>query len=484
MKVNRRFVLGVAAALGWLAASSALATDDFLALRGTVRTPEDPNGYGADFYRVDGVDYLDLNEVARIFHGTKYWRAELEKMVLKIEGHRVRITVGSPYVFVDDVGRNLLAKVMWHEGRIIVPMRLATDVIDVLVTENVSWDRARRTLGVVAGDPNILSVDYDVRENGTIVGFPLATPLRGEIEFPRPDRVIVRVPGGVLAEPLHGRFAAIGLVDSLITTQEPGEAVLMFRLGPLGGAAELVSRRSPPQLLVAISEGLPDDIPLPEFERRESPRSPSRKVRRVVIDPGHGGSDPGILSPTGVPEKEISLRIARSVKGILEKNSRLEVRLTREDDRFVSAEARTELANGWDPDVLLSIHCDGWFRPGMRGFSVGVHQQGATEEGADLFRWGARSPQAMAGSEILAELILAELEEDLGGLSRGLKHESYAVLEGATMPAVHVECGFLTHHDEGTTLSDPGHQETLASALAQAIREYGQFVSDGGGGAP
>ena len=61
---------------------------------------------------------------------------------------------------------------------------------------------------------------------------------------------------------------------------------------------------------------------------------------------------------------------------------------------------------------------------------------------------------------------------------------AYAVLEGATMPAVHVECGFLTHREEGTTLSDPRHQETVASALAQAIQEYGQVVSDGGVGAP
>ena len=112
-------------------------TADFQSLRGTVRTPEDPAGHAVDVYRFDGVDHLDLAEVARIFRGTKYWRAELEKMVLKVEGHRVRITVGSPYVFVDDVGRNLLAKVKWHDGRIIVPMRLATHVIDELVTENV-----------------------------------------------------------------------------------------------------------------------------------------------------------------------------------------------------------------------------------------------------------------------------------------------------------------------------------------------------------
>jgi len=333
--------------LGTLAAvlaAPAAAVEDFMRVDGTVLTPEDPAGHRIDVYLFEGVDYLDLNEVAKIFRGTKYWRAELEKMVLKVEGHRVKVTVGSRYVFVDERGRNLLAPVRWHEGRIVVPMSLATEVLDDLVAEGVSWDRAQRTLRVVVGDPNILSVEYDVRRNGTILEFRLKEPLRGEIEYPRTDRATVRVPGGVLGERLLGRFAAIGLVDSLFTAQEPGTAILTVQFGPLGGKAEVLSRSSPPRLLLAISEGVPDDIPLPDFDRREPGAAPVGDVRRVVIDPGHGGSDPGIVAPTGLPEKDISLAIARRLKKVLEDDG-MEVLLTREDDRFLSAESRTEAAN-------------------------------------------------------------------------------------------------------------------------------------------
>jgi N-acetylmuramoyl-L-alanine amidase len=476
--------LGAIATVAILVAGAGVASaaEDYLKLDGTVRTPEDPAGRAVAIHRIDGVDYLDLGEVARIFRSTKYWRAELEKMVLRVGGHRVRVTVGSQYVFVDDRGRNLLAPVRWHEGRIIVPMTLATEVLDPLVPESVSWDRARRTFRVVPGEPNILSVEYDVRRNGTIVELRLSEPLEAEIAFPRTDQAVVRVPGGVLADRVLGRFAAIGLADSLFTAQEPGMAVLAFQLGPLGGKAEVLSRHSPPRLLVAISEGAPDDIPLPEFERREPGAAPAQDVQRVVIDPGHGGSDAGIVSPTGVPEKEIALAIAQRVKRILEEDAKMEVHLTREDDRFLTADARTELANGWSPDIFVSIHCNGWFEPGMKGFSVGVHPGGGVaEEG--LLRWGTRPQRAVEDSELLAEVILEGLERDLGGPNRGLKHESYAALEGATMPAVHVECGFLTNRDEGASLSNPDRQEGIASALALAIQEYRAALRDGRGSA-
>jgi N-acetylmuramoyl-L-alanine amidase len=475
-----RVVVAVAA-LAAVVDRAPAAEEDYLRFDGTVRTPEDPAGRAVDIHRIDGVDYLDLAEVARIFRGTKYWRAELEKMVLRIGAHRVRVTVGSRYVFVDDQGRNLLAPVLWHEGRIVVPMTLATDVLDPLVAESVSWDRARRTFRVVPGEPNILSVDYDVRRNGTIAEFKLSEPLEAEIAFPRTDQAVVRVPDGVLSDEVLGRFAALGLADSLFTTQEPGMAVLAFQLGPLGGTAEVLSRRSPPRLLVAISQGAPDDIPPPQFERRERGARPAQDVQRVVIDPGHGGSDAGIVSPTGVPEKEIALAIAQGVKRILEDDAKMEVYLTREDDRFLTADARTELANGWGPDLLVSIHCNGWFEPGMKGFSVGVVPGGGAEDDG-MFHWGTRPQRAAEDSELLAEVILEGFEQDVGGPNRGLKHESYAALEGATMPAVHVECGFLTNRDEGTSLSNPRHQEGVASALAHAIQEYRDALRDGRGG--
>lgn len=459
--------------------------EDKLVLKGTVRTPSDPTPRAIDVVRIDGVDYLDLDDVARLFRGTKYWRAELEKMVLKVEGHRVRLTVGSPFVFVDDDGQNLLAPVRWHDGRLVVPVRLATEALDELVTESVTWDRARLQLRLDTGDPNILAVRYDVRRNGTVVEIRLSEPLAGEVVYPRPDRIVVRIPGGVLSEATMGNFPGRGLLDSLVAIQEPGRAALRFHLGPLGGTGELLSRTSPPRLLLAVSEGLPDDIPLPEFDRSGAPGvTPDRDVRVIAIDAGHGGSDTGIISPSGVPEKEITLAIALRLKDLLESDG-IQVHLTREEDRFLASQERTESANGAAADVFLSIQGNGWFDSGMHGYSVGMlPDRLGKASGGELPEWGVRSRVMARRTEFLGEVILETMEGSLIARNRGTKRANYAVLEGATMPAVMVECGFLTNFEEGMNLSDPEVHEVYAQTLAAAIFEYRELLREGREGTP
>ena len=444
-------------------------------LRGQVRSPELPQAHVIDVYRIEGVDYIPLDEVARVFRCTMYWRAELEKMVLKIAEHRVRVTVGSPFVHVDAGSVNLLAPVRWYAGRIVVPASLVTDVLDGLVPERVTWNRAALTLRVDTGEPNLRSVEYDVRMNGTIVVIRASSDLRGELAFPRPDRIVLRIPGGVLPEAMIGGFPAKGLLDSLHARQEPGAAVFTLHLGPLGGTAELLHRSAPPRLLVAVSEGLSDDIPLPEFTAPQTGSETGRReVRRIVLDAGHGGSDPGAMAANGVAEKEVNLAIAWALKRLLEMEEEIEVRLTREGDRFLANEERAEFANAFGADLYISVHCNGWFDRGLRGFSVGALPlpRAAIGEIGEMPRWGERSRRTVRDTERLAEAILEEMEAELSLPNRGLLHADYAALVGATMPAVLIECGFLTHSQDAALLSDPDFHEGIASAVAFAVKRY------------
>ena len=440
-------------------------------LAGTVRTAEQPAPRALQVTRIDGVDYVDLRVVARLFHATKYWRAELEKMVLKVNGHRVRLTVGSPYVFADEHGTNLMAPVRWQDGRIVVPVRFVTEVLNSLVNESVHWNRAERSLTVGTGEPNVLGIDFDVRQNGTVVELRLSEPLDGTAEFPRHDRVVVRVPNGVLLDGLLQGLSGRGLIDSLETWQEPGEAVITLHLGLLGGTAEVLRRTSPPRLLIAVSEGLPDDIPLPEFERRN--KLPPRDVRVVVIDPGHGGSDPGIVSEDGLSEKELTLAIALRLRDrLLNEDDDLTVILTREDDHFLSNEERTGVANAADADLFVSLHGNGWFHGGVRGFSVGTFGGSSAHPPSEFARWGEPDPAVQGETGMFAELLLEELGVAVPLPNRGVHAAAYAVLAGATMPAVLVECGFLTNRDDARELADAEFQETIASALTQGVMQF------------
>jgi N-acetylmuramoyl-L-alanine amidase len=458
------------------------APPDIIKVAATVRSPDYPEARRIDAYRVDGVDYLVLNDIAYLFRATKYWRDELEKMVLKIGDRRVRVTVGSPFVFVDDEGFQMLAPARWQEGRIIVPADFASEILDQVVTESVAWERERRVLRIDTGEPNILAVDWDVRENGTIVEIGLSTPLTATLDTSATatsGRVEVRVPSGVLSGALVGPLPAMGLVDSLVVTQEPGWASFLFQLGTTGGTAEVVARSSPPRLIVALGTASKDDIPAPDFERTDPVTSGPREVRVIVLDPGHGGSDTGVVSPHGTVEKDIALAIALRAKQRLEQEGGLEVHLTRSEDRFLPVDARAAAANRLRPDVLVSIHCNGWFDSELSGFSVGVPAPAAPGIDAAVPRWGTRSVRAARDTEALAEALLEQLDEELSLPSRGIRSGSYAMVGASIGPAVHVECGFLTNEDDEELLLEPAFQEKVALAIARGVGEYRRLLASG-----
>jgi N-acetylmuramoyl-L-alanine amidase len=97
---------------------------------------------------------------------------------------------------------------------------------------------------------------------------------------------------------------------------------------------------------------------------------------------------------------------------------------------------------------------------------------------------GRRDARTARRSELLGQILLEAMKETLGLKNRGLKYADYATLEGATMPAVLVECGFLTNELEGTALSDAATHEALAQALALAIGDYRGAIAQGGDGTP
>jgi N-acetylmuramoyl-L-alanine amidase len=472
----------VAALLAVALPAGPAAAADVSEVSATVTAPDHPEARRIDAYRVDGVDYLVLNDLAYLFRATKYWRDELEKMVLKIGDQRIRVTVGSPFVFVDDDGTQMSAPAIWHDGRIIVPADFASEVLDAVVTETVVWERERRLLRIGTGEPNILAVDWDARVNGTVVEIGLSSPLGAVLDTSRiakSGRVEVRVPSGVLSGELLGTLSGMGLVDSLVTKQEPGWASLLFVLAAPGGKAEVVPRSSPPRLVVALGMASADDIPAPDFERPDEFAAGPRDVRLVVLDPGHGGSDTGVVSPRGTAEKDVALAIALRAKQRLEQEGGLEVHLTRAEDRYLPVDARAATANRLRPDVLVSIHCNGWFDPELSGFSVGVPAPGEPGVDALVPRWGSRSVRSLRDTEALAEILLEQLDEELSLGSRGIRTGSYALLGATTGPAVHLECGFLTNEKDEELLLEPAFQEKVAQAIARGIGEYRRHLASG-----
>ena len=181
------------------------------------------------------------------------------------------------------------------------------------------------------------------------------------------------------------------------------------------------------------------------------------KSVKVLIDPGHGGSDVGTSNPrTGTTEKEITLKISNKVVEELKKYSNIEVINTRTDDTFVSLDDRNKIEADSNADLFVSIHCNA------------TPDGKSNAEGVETFYWREDGEQ----SSKLAQKVHESITSNLNVRDRGVKRESYKVLRNSTSPSILIETGFLTSDEEEKNLLDENYQDQLAKAIAKGIIAY------------
>ena len=224
------------------------------------------------------------------------------------------------------------------------------------------------------------------------------------------------------------------------------------------------------------------------------PRAWPRAIRTVVIDAGHGGVSSGTALP-GVKEKDLVLDIGLRLRDLLTEAG-FGVVMTREDDRDLSLEERTELANRLGGDALVSIHVNWMGRRSIRGietFYLGSHagSQGTESHSPTLTGDSAIRPlgpalgeQQQTDSRRLAQSVQDELVRFLTTLDpeindRGVKTAPLVVLAQAQMPAVLAEVSCLSNHKDATLLQRGSYRQYIADALAQGIQGFADQHSTG-----
>lgn len=221
---------------------------------------------------------------------------------------------------------------------------------------------------------------------------------------------------------------------------------------------------------------------------------------KVVLDPGHGGKDPGAVSGS-VQEKKIVLDVALKVGKLLEKEEGIKVIYTRSTDVFVEVRERTKIANREKADVFVSIHVNSAKRTAAQGtetFVMGMSHNDSNLEVAkrensvitmeDNFKtnyggFDPNRPESLIGLTLIQEQFIAQsihlaskiqsfFTDDAQRIDRGVKQGPFWVLHSAAMPSVLIELGFLSNSEERSYLvSDKGKTE-LAKAIADAIINY------------
>jgi N-acetylmuramoyl-L-alanine amidase len=223
-------------------------------------------------------------------------------------------------------------------------------------------------------------------------------------------------------------------------------------------------------------------------------------VSRIVIDPGHGGHDPG-ASGKGVAESELVLDVALRLEKLLQKAQGVEVILTRRTNEFIPLQERTAIANREGADLFLSIHANASSNPQARGietyFLNFANNQSAAAVAA---RENATSGQAMGALPDLVKAITLnnKLDESrdfathiqrnmfdrLRGTNAtlkdlGVKQAPFVVLIGASMPSVLAEISFVTNPQEARLLKGSAYRQRIAEALFSAIRKYQGSLKSG-----
>jgi len=219
-------------------------------------------------------------------------------------------------------------------------------------------------------------------------------------------------------------------------------------------------------------------------------------LRKIVLDPGHGGKDPGAIGSGGIAEKDIVLSVAKKLAAKLRKELGVQVVLTRSDDRFVALEDRTAMANAEDADLFVSLHMNASPNGEARGVET-YYLDNTTDEAA--IRLAARENSTSRKNVSDLQFILSDMMQNMkledsitlahrlqgslvGGMGKvmsdvkdlGVKKALFYVLVGARMPSVLVEMFFITNRSEGRAMSRRSYQDAMVDALFDGIQKYGQ----------
>jgi len=449
--------------------------------------------------------FVSARNVVEALGGRITWFPALKLMTVNINGHTSRLVIDDPSLEIDEKVFSLEMPARILDNRVMIPL----EVIKIIAEVDIKWDNQIKTLFINTIRPYLLEVRSYSHPDKTRVVIDLSekTEFRAD-KLINPDRIFIDIMGSIakLEDTLKQIKIDDGVIKTVRTAQFNQEITrIVFDLYQ-EARYELFSLIEPDRVVidifksgeeVAISETLsakPEEKPTP------GPEITGKRV--VIIDPGHGGKDPGAIGPTGLREKDVTLGIALYLEKLL-KNAGIPTYLTRSKDEFVYLENRTNFANQKNGFVFVSLHANSVLnhRPSAKGIETFVLSSkyiGASAR--DVADRENRASRAHPEVDTDLALIIADLEEsanikyslDFAEIvqkklakylkleNRGVKQAPFVVLKGANMVAVIIEVGFISNPKEEKLLKTNKFRENAAQALFEAIKYYIENTPDNG----
>ncbi len=459
--------------------------------------------------------FVSAYDLARIFKATKFWNPGNRKLVLRIGNHRYLFTIDTRAVVVDEGPVLLRVPVRYDAGSIMIPLEFITGVLAPRSVEKITLDEKLFLLSIGSPEYNVTGIELLDDKDGTRAILTLTEELLYHMDSDTPGILRLKIYGGRL-DPLEiTRPEGKGLFNKVRAEQMERDAYLFFDIKKSvrrfrmefesGEPAAAGEGKAPKKLVLFLERGKLPQIPEADFAGKKivemldggARRKIIEPVRKIAIDPGHGGFDNGRVSPSGVFEKNVNLEIATLLRGRLVEELGVEVVMTRTGDELVPFDQRIETANTAGTQLFISIHCNGWFTSDAGGFEIFFlapprtveEEQLARDENAsavyenphlkneggddiDFILWDMVQNEFINESSDLAEMIQLEMSKSLEIRNRGVKQAGLRVLKGLTMPGVLIEVGFLSNPKEEKLLLDNEFRDKVAENIVEAVRKF------------
>jgi N-acetylmuramoyl-L-alanine amidase len=360
-----------------------------------------------------------------------------------------------------------------------------------------------------------------IGDNGgeTRVVMDLTEPVRFNVfVLPDPYRVVVDLPDMQWSVPAGAGSAGRGLVQGfrfgrfqagaariVLDVSGPVAVAKAFLIPPRNGAPNRLvidlkstdregllaaRRRDQPPLATPVAVIAPAPPVQPKL-----PRLGNKKI--VVIDPGHGGVDPGTIAADGTYEKHVTLQLAQELQRRLNQTGRYRVLMTRTDDSFIALRDRVQFAHDAGADLFISLHADSIHDKTIRGGTVYTLSQTASDKEAEELAADENKSDLIAGIDLsgeneqvtsilidlaqretmnhsatFAQVLVGELGQTVAMHRNGHRFAGFRVLKAPDVPSVLLEAGYLSNRQDEQMLRSPAGRTKLIDSVARALDRY------------
>ena len=453
----------------------------------------------------NGRIYLPARDIVEALGGRITWFPALKLLNIIMRDREVSVVMDVPEAEVDGKNMQLNDAPSIIQNRVMLPL----EVISLLTDIEANLDRESNQLNINRKRPLITAIrNYTYPYKTRIVLDLSEKTAYNVLTLSNPERIVVDLDASI--SQLESEQKEVLIDDLLVSRVRTGQ----FNQDTVRVVADLknmneydVFELSSPQRIVLdiyMSQeqagSVAESSVLPEVREETFSATEVAAVKEngkyvVVIDPGHGGSQPGAIGPSGLKEKDVVLDIALRLKRMLQ-NDGFSIHMTREKDVDISLESRPLMALQKEADVFISIHINSVFQKGSHtAKGVETYVLSSKYIGASAKDVADRENKANQyhnyENEVINQII-ADLEEsasidfslDLADMvqkrlvqhtglgNRGVKQAPFIVLKGVNMAAVLVEVGFICNPNEEKLLKTSEFREKIAQALSQSVKDY------------